>query len=117
MTAEIIIPYRAPRSLSALNEELPALFLPSEKAAERFFDFFTANIRNKNTRRAYYRAACRFADWCEGRELGSLAEVKPIHVAGYVEALQGDCPSLPSSSTWQRCACSSTGWWSAMCLR
>jgi hypothetical protein len=28
------------------------VFLPNPKAAERFFDFFTANIRNRNTRRA-----------------------------------------------------------------
>ena len=30
------------------------------QAAERFFTFFTDNIRNKNTRAAYYRNACRF---------------------------------------------------------
>jgi hypothetical protein len=29
-----------------------ALFLKEARAAERFFDFFTANIRNKHTRRA-----------------------------------------------------------------
>ncbi len=34
------------------------MFLPDEKTAERFFGFFTANIRNKNTRRAYDKAAC-----------------------------------------------------------
>jgi integrase/recombinase XerD len=28
------------------------VFPPNEKAAERFFGFFTANIRNRNTRRA-----------------------------------------------------------------
>ena len=38
----------------------PALFLKEARTAERFFDFFTANIRNKHTRRAYYNAACRF---------------------------------------------------------
>lgn len=46
----------------------PAVFLPVEKAAERFFGFFTSHIRNPNTRRAYYKAACRFSDGCEGRE-------------------------------------------------
>jgi site-specific recombinase XerD len=29
------------------------------------------------------------ADWCESRELGALAGVKPIHVAAYVEELLG----------------------------
>ena len=64
-----------------------ALFLPHAKAAERFFDFFTSNIRNKNTRRAYYKAACGFAGWCEGRGIQDLAQVKPLHVAAYVEGL------------------------------
>lgn len=38
----------------------PALFLRDERARERLFGFFTANIRNKNTRPAYYKAVCRF---------------------------------------------------------
>ena len=45
-------------------------------------------MRNKNTRRAYYKAACRFSDWCEGRGLFDLARVKPLHVAAYIEDLQ-----------------------------
>ena len=32
--------------------------------AELELSFFTANSRNKNTRRAYHKAACRFSDWC-----------------------------------------------------
>jgi site-specific recombinase XerD len=76
-----------PRSLAALTSAKPILFLPHAKAAERFFEFFTANIRNKNTRRAYYKAACRFSTWCEGRGLNELGEVKPMHVAGYIETL------------------------------
>jgi hypothetical protein len=41
----------------------PALFLKEARAAERFFDFFTSNIQNKNTRRAYFSATCRFSDF------------------------------------------------------
>jgi len=41
------------RGLAAIAANAPAVFLPNAKAAERFFDFFTANIRNRNTRRAY----------------------------------------------------------------
>lgn len=33
-----------------------------EQAAYRFFEFFTANIRNPNTRKAYHRAAFSFFD-------------------------------------------------------
>src|SRR5271163_542204 len=64
--------------------------MPSPEAAERFWGFFTANIRNRNTRRAYYKAACRFAEWCEGRGLRDLAGVKPLHIAAYVEELLGE---------------------------
>ncbi len=71
---------------------LPAVFLPNQKAAERFFGFFTANIRNKNTRRASYKAACRFSDWCEGRALKGLAHIKPPHVAAYIEWLSAPKP-------------------------
>jgi site-specific recombinase XerD len=85
-----LIPIVVPRNLAAITPTLPALFVPNAKAAERFFEFFTANIRNKNTRRAYYRAACRFSEWCEGRGLGDLAAVKPLHVAAYIEALTGE---------------------------
>ncbi len=79
-----------PRRLAAIAVRSPILFLPDAKSAERFFDFFTSNIRNKNTRRAYYKAVCRFADWCEGRGVVNLARVKPVHVAAYIESLAAD---------------------------
>jgi site-specific recombinase XerD len=82
-----LIPAKEPRALAGLAAKPPAVFLPDEKTAERFFGFFTANIRNENTRRAYYKAACRFSDWCEGRGLSELAAVKPPHVAAYIEML------------------------------
>lgn len=76
-----------PRALAGLAVKPPAVFLPNERAGERFFGFFTAHIRNRNTRRAYYKAACRFSDWCEGRGLLELSQVKPPHVAAYIEML------------------------------
>jgi site-specific recombinase XerD len=63
------------------------LFLPEPKASERFWEFFTANIRNRNTRRAYYNAACRFSEWCEDHGIDDLARVRPIHVAAFIEEL------------------------------
>ena len=36
-----------------------------EEAAIRFIEFFTANIRNPNTRAAYARAVADFFRWCE----------------------------------------------------
>jgi integrase/recombinase XerD len=82
-----IVPLNVPRGLATFAARPPALFLPHPKAAERFFDFFTANIRNKNTRRAYCKAVCRFAEWCEAKGLRDLAGVKPFHVAAYIEGL------------------------------
>ncbi len=38
---------------------VPAVVLATGKeGAKSFFEFFAANIRNLNTRMAYYRAAC-----------------------------------------------------------
>jgi site-specific recombinase XerD len=96
-----VIPLKEPRAIAGLAAKPPAVFLPNAKTAERFFGFFTAHIRNKNTRRAYYKAACRFSDWCEGRGLLDLARVKPPHVAAYIEVLgfprpQGHGLSKPS---------------------
>jgi integrase/recombinase XerD len=45
---------------------------------------------DKHTRRAYYQAACQFSAWCQGRGVRDLAAVKPLHVAAYIEALQGE---------------------------
>jgi site-specific recombinase XerD len=89
-----IIPVNVPRDVAALNRNPPAVFLPNPKASERFFDFFTSNIRNKNTRRAYYRAVCRFSDWCAARGLHDLAAVKPLHVAAYIESLPVAKPTV-----------------------
>ncbi len=66
---------------------LPALFTPTPDAGKRFVEFFTANIRNPNTRRAYARAAAEFAAWCETSGLRDLVDIEPVHVAAYVETL------------------------------
>ncbi|MCK0509557.1 tyrosine-type recombinase/integrase [Aromatoleum buckelii] len=68
---------------------LPALFCPNESASRRFIEFFTANIRNPNTRRAYGRAVVGFAAWCEQEaQITVLRDIEPVHVAAYVETLQ-----------------------------
>ena len=64
----------------------PALFTDTRRSARRFWEFFGANIRNANTRRAYVTAAFRFSDWCEAQGL-ALAAVEPLHVARYIEQL------------------------------
>ena len=69
---------------------LPALIAGAGKlAAWRFLEFFTVNIRNRNTRAAYARAAAALLRWCEGQGIGELGRVQPVHVAAYIEQLQG----------------------------
>jgi|ETNmetMinimDraft_28_1059901.scaffolds.fasta_scaffold10394_2 integrase/recombinase XerC len=58
-----------------------------DRAAERFLEFFTSNIRNVHTRRAYSRAIAGFLSWCDRAGVPSVADVRPIHVASYIELL------------------------------
>jgi len=66
---------------------LPAIIrAQGERASRRFIEFFTASIRNRNTRAAYARAVKQFLDWCADRRL-ELYEIDPLTVAAYVEQL------------------------------
>jgi hypothetical protein len=49
------------------------LFAPTRKAARRFLEFFTAQINNAHTRRAYMNATRRFAAWCASKDIHQLA--------------------------------------------
>jgi site-specific recombinase XerD len=64
---------------------LPALYAPDPSTAKRVLEFFTANIRNQNTRKAYAKASSDFALWCEAKGLHRLRDVQPVHVAAYIE--------------------------------
>jgi site-specific recombinase XerD len=68
----------------------PALFTPTPKATRRFMEFFTAQINNDNTRRAYLNATRRFSLWCKHRAIDQLAGVQAIHVAAFVKDLQSE---------------------------
>src|SRR6266566_9947692 len=57
-----------------------------ERAAYAFIDFFTAQIRNRNTRAAYAIAVRSFCAWCDVQRLTLLA-LRTHHVAAYVEFL------------------------------
>jgi Phage integrase, N-terminal SAM-like domain len=66
----------------------PALIAASgPRASYRFLEFFTANIRNAHTRRAYARAATEFFDWLAGKGVTQLAGIESIQVAAYIEEL------------------------------
>ncbi len=69
----------------SLRSFVPKLFLDaSEGTWHRYIEFFTAHIRNKNTREAYFRAARQFARFCERRSV-TLERVDPFLVAAYIE--------------------------------
>jgi integrase/recombinase XerD len=56
------------------------------QATRRFLEFFTANIRNPNTRLSYARAVSAFLWWCDERRV-ALRQIEPMVVAAYVEHL------------------------------
>jgi site-specific recombinase XerD len=58
-----------------------------EAATLRFVDFFTANIRNPNTRAAYAVAMRGFFNWCEKHGPADLSGIRTHHVSTYVEVL------------------------------
>ena len=79
-----IIPSPAPAVLPA------RLFTPTPKAARRVLEFFTAQINNDHTRKAYLNATRRFAEWCDARGIAQLADVEAFHVGAFVKEMQGE---------------------------
>jgi integrase/recombinase XerD len=76
-------------------ETLPAAILRAgDRAGWRFVEFFTANIRNKNTRAAYAHAVTEFFSWCESRGIVDLAQIKPVLIAAYIEKHPGAPPTV-----------------------
>ena len=69
-----------------------------EKGTEEFLIFFAGMIRNENTRQAYLRAWARFDGWGKQVGLKHLSEIRPLHVATYIESISGE---LSASSVKQ----------------
>src|SRR5438128_11182851 len=74
-----------PALVRAGLETLPAIIrAQGERAGRRFIEFFTATIRNRNTRMAYAHAVKSLFDWCEEHHLW-LEVIEPISIASYIE--------------------------------
>jgi site-specific recombinase XerD len=88
MTAEIApIKHNSSALRRAGFDRLPTIVTSEgEATAKRFIEFFTATIRNKNTRGAYARAAYQFLAWCDDQHL-TLKSIEPVHVAAWIEKL------------------------------
>ncbi len=86
MAGEIVT--RKQQELGSLGfAGLPGIIsVAGERASFRFVEFFTANIRNRNTRVSYGRAVREFCQWCEDHRI-QLEGLNPVIVAGYIELL------------------------------
>src|SRR5579872_2123819 len=79
-------------SVNGIREGSIAILVPEmiaragAHASRRFIEFFTANIRNPNTRAAYAQGVGQFLTWCERHHL-ELPTLEPIAVAAYIEQL------------------------------
>jgi site-specific recombinase XerD len=88
-------PDDSPGGTAALIIIEPATGLPvpamvvraGERAQLRFIDFFTAHIRNPNTRAAYGVAVRGFFTWLDMRGLAELGAIRTHHVSAYIEML------------------------------
>jgi integrase/recombinase XerD len=86
-----------------------------ERSADRILQFFTAEIRNANTRRAYVHALACFVKWCAERQL-ALRDLTPYYVASYIEQLTATHAAPTVSSIWLRFGCLETTWsWGKSC--
>ena len=66
--------------------EAPALIeAAGARAKRRYYEFFTAQIPNPNTRKTYGTAVRQFFAWCADRKIG-LEQIEPIIVAAYVQS-------------------------------
>src|SRR5277367_716413 len=80
----IIVPTTLLRPAAASAMLVPKLIVDAgENASLRFLDFFTANIRNPNTRAAYAVAVRAFFFWLDAKR----AAVRTHQVSAYVEVL------------------------------
>lgn len=77
-----------------LGVATPTLFAASPQLARRFCEFFTAEIPNDNTRKAYFCAIRRLDAWCATIEV-NLLRLQPILIAAYIKDLQTSF-SVPS---------------------
>lgn len=90
MTAQIALVPTAPGLM------VPAVFAGPAAAERRFWEFFTTQISNDNTRRAYFNAVRHFADWCRSIGVGELPRVEPMHIAAYLKVLEQEGLSAPT---------------------
>ena len=69
------------------SDNIPTLIQHAgESASYRFVEFFTATIRNPNTRRAYLHSTRRFFHWCHQYHI-ELHQIDAVLISSYIEQL------------------------------
>ena len=79
----LVLPYSPNPELSSNT-----FYGPTPKAKRRVLEFFTIQINNDHTRKAYLNAARRFSAWCEEFGILELSSIEPIHIAAFVKCLE-----------------------------
>jgi hypothetical protein len=86
MGSSLAVVGRKRAALVPAGPVVPALVAASgTDATLRFLNFFATQIENDNTRAAYLRAAREFLAWCDGRKIGLLTDIQPVHVAAWIK--------------------------------
>lgn len=84
------LPAQRPDSRGELSTalEIPEIILDAGPAARfAWEEMFIGEIRNRDTRRAYHRAASVFLEWCAARNL-QLTTITPADVGRYLDSLR-----------------------------
>jgi integrase len=64
-------------------------------AFDQMLEFFSTQIRNRHTRTAYQQAVRSFLRWVQSTNVQTLTDIRPIHVAAWVEAMR-DIYAIPT---------------------
>src|SRR3984885_5886724 len=90
-----LVPIPSRELARAGMETLPAAVVRAgRRAAWRFIEFFTATIRNRNTRAAYAQAVAQFFTWCDKHRVQTLGQINPVVVAAYIEQHTAAAPAV-----------------------
>jgi site-specific recombinase XerD len=88
---------------------VPALIADAgDDTSRRFLEFFTAKIRNRNTRAAYTRAVAQFCAWCEGHGI-RFDQLQPMIVGAYIESHPLAAPTVKQHLAAIRMLCDYLG--------
>ncbi len=84
---DVALATRAFQHSLVASDNIPRLIANAgEGASYRFVEFFTATIRNPNTRPAYLHATRRFFDWCHQYHI-ELHQINAVLISSYIEQL------------------------------